>query len=353
MNGTDGGGDQGLVAAANADCTLTDAGVTAAVDISEVLDSEGPPAAKRYALDKYGWEPLGSGVSRIAFASDGDPDVAAFQVVPRADVANYVADPEACVIKVGAPKAAQMRTEIQQWRKISGAESSEEPWENLAPYVAPVADFDRGAYRWLTMPRGDTEAADAGDLAVLQEAVGKAGFTPSDLTASNIALFDDGAKVIDIGMEFVYTGYTPQQRWDVHRDRLRQAGCREVTGGVYRSFQRQYDFLPPERLPGEPYTMRESFLRYTQGGELLGMELYGTKLSAAETDEPAVQETFDDVIQMDDFLSGAQARIRRTGGGMVPTLFMSTTTGQGPPLVDVEVFLAAYYDRYDTHFARL
>lgn len=337
----------------NADCTLFPSGRRAAEHISRVLNDHGPSAARKTAQNEYGWEPLGQGISRVAFQSQDSAEQVAFEVTPNATDQQYIEDSDRCVIKVGIPGSGQMVEEIRQWRLISGEKASDEPWEELKPVVAPVKDWDRDNYRWLTMPLGNTRDVDAGDVSEVVDYAEKQGFMAADIHDGNIALFDGQPKIIDFGHDFKYTGYTEAERWTEYEERLERMGCRDVYSEPKRRQFWEFYWRHPLRLPGLPYESEPSHTMFTKGADLKEMELYGSVIPKEVAERITVENVLDEVINVEEAWRGMRTFVTEYGEGFVPGVSASHAGRAGPNLDEVEPFLEVFYDRYDAAFAKV
>jgi len=331
----------------DADCMLFEAGRNAAEHISTILDEQGKMAAKKAARKQYGWAPLGSGVARIGFTADEEQ--IAFEVAPQSSSPEYIEDDKRCVIKISTPRSGQNLEEIDQWRKIDGKQNVAEPWDRLKPFVAPVKDYDREKFRWLTMPLGKTDPVGMNHVREIEDGAREVGFFVTDIHEDNVALFgdDNEPRIIDLGSNFKYTGYTEPQRWRAHEEFLERMGCRDV---FLQSRRRQFEeviFRHPLRLDGFPNEADESFIKYTKGGNVVEMKIYGSIVPDDVATRVEVETMLDEVINVRETWRGLTPKVQGFRDGFGTMVKSSHTKHEGPTIQDVESFLEVYFDRLD------
>ncbi len=334
-------------------CQLTDEGIRAAERVSEAYEEGGGAQAKKIADEIFGWEPLGKGVSRVAFdPSTGDKPIKFVMGADERSAVHSHGDGE-CVIKISRPHHRQMSEEIRQWRLISGDKISEKPWEKLEPVTAPVLDYDKAEHRWLTMPKGDTQSATMDDVSTVTRIAREAGFLASDIHQDNVAIFDTQPKMIDLGHDFKYTGYTEWQEWDAYEDFLERIGCEDVyTKERRRQFQ-EVMFDAPLDMPGDFYYNRQTRTRFTLGGNLVEMNLYVTEFPMKVTSKEEVAAAIDKVVDVEEAWRQITTDVMNVGGAYAPKVEAAHAKHEGPPISEVQPFLSVFYDRYEAIFGSI
>ena len=334
-------------------CQLTDAGIRAAEDISKAYENGGGAQAKKVADEQYGWRSLGKGVSRVAFDPSGSDSPITFVVGADERSATHSHGDGECVVKVSRPHHRQMSEEIRQWKLISGEKISDKPWEKLEPITAPVLDWDKAEHRWLTMPKGETAGVNEGDVSTVRNHAREAGFLAADIHPDNVAIFDTQPKIIDLGHDFKYTGFTEWDRWESYEDFLERIGCVDVyTKERRRQFQETM-FGPPYNMPGDPYYNQQTHTRFTLGGNLVRLELYVTEYPKSVVDKTEVANAIDRVVDVEEAWRQINVDVMNVGGGYAPKVTSTHAKHEGPTIADVESFLSAFYDRYETVFGVL
>jgi len=332
-------------------CQLTDDGIRAAEHISEVYEDAGGAEAKKVADMTFGWKSLGKGVSRVAFDPSESDKPITFVMGADERSANHSHGDGECVIKVSRPHHRQMSEEIRQWRLISGDKISDKPWEDLKPVTAPVLDYDKAEQRWLTMPKGDTRSVTQGDVTTVTKHAREAGFLAADIHPDNVAIFDTQPKMIDLGHDFKYTGYTDYKRWDAYEDFLERIGCVDVyTKERRRQFQ-DVTFNAPRDMPGEFYYNKGPRTRFTLGGNLVEMKLYATQFPMSETSKEEVAAAIDKVVDVEEAWRKVRTNVMNVGGAYAPEVKAVHAKHEGPTISEVQPFLSVFYDRYEAIFA--
>lgn len=334
-------------------CQLTEEGRDAADHLSEVFGDHGPLAARNEAREVYGWEPLGKGVSRVAFGAEDGEENEVFDPDYGGEGGKFVSDPGECVIKVGAPHSGQNEVEVKQYQKIAGERDDGLPWERLEPIVAPVQDWDPAEYRWLTMPKGDTESVTQGDASDLVRFAEKQGFFANDIHGSNVAQFGDEVRIIDLGHDFKWTGYTEPERWDAHIDRLEQMGCIDVYSEPRGRLFREVFWGSPLRLPGYPYGQKVNTAKYTKGATLERLEVYGTRIPKEVTTKSRLEDALRETLEVESAFDRLAPHVDVTTDSFIPRLDSGRVRNESIGISTVEEFLLEWYDAYDTTFAAI
>lgn len=352
-----------------ADCELTQAGIEAALDVSETLDREGPTSARQLAEEVFGWRELGSGVSRHVYQSErsGPGQQMAFDLPESMrDTAQskHVRGSDPCVIKVATPGHGQTRVEIEQWLTITSSPAGgiglDEPpeegnWSDLRPYIAPLGDFDGPKARWLTMLKLDPMTEESREQAafdLVENIQRETGWYTPDLHDDNVAFTADGTPyVVDYGHEFTFAGWTDNERLEQWREALETIGCRDVAMRRRRRVNRVTTFRSPLRLPGLPFESEDSQVDMTQGGRLVDMTLHGSIIPTEAATRRVVENVLDEVLDDPATLRRATPKVEGFGQGWVPKVTISASRRAGPRLSETEAFITTFYDRYDAAFA--
>jgi hypothetical protein len=164
-------------------CYATEKGKEVFAEIHEIIkgtDFEQRGERARELEEAYSLDFLGAGVSRVAY---------------RATDHRLIEGGEECVVKIAQDRSVwQNKRETLNWILIEKADT----WEVEQHYI-PIIDFDRTAFRWVTMPFAG-EGISYSESTKLQDRLEASLFGVSDAGMGNMGKLDGTLVMVDYGL---------------------------------------------------------------------------------------------------------------------------------------------------------